>query len=187
MVRDQIEARGIRNPAVLSAMRAIPRHLFVPDADRDRAYSDRPLPIGNRQTISQPYIVALMTELLDPKASDRVLEIGTGSGYQAAVLSRCVKEVYSIELEPELARDAASLLRKLGFGNVVSKQGDGYAGWPDRAPFDKVIVTAAPPSRSVRSRTSRATAPSRVGSNFTVTACSGRTVVAMPASVPRSR
>lgn len=145
MVRDQIESRGVRNSVVLSAMRTVPRHLFVPAQARAFAYSDRPLPIGNGQTISQPYIVALMTELLEPKKTDRVLEIGTGSGYQAAVLSLCVKEVYSIELEPELAREAIERLRQLGHRNVVARQGDGYAGWPDRAPFDKVILTAAPP------------------------------------------
>ena len=145
MVWDQIESRGIRNSVVLSAMRTVPRHLFVPAPARAFAYSDRPLPIGNGQTISQPYIVALMTELLEPKKTDRVLEIGTGSGYQAAVLSLCVKEVYSVELEPDLARETIARLRQLGYANVVARQGDGYAGWPDRAPFDKVILTAAPP------------------------------------------
>jgi protein-L-isoaspartate(D-aspartate) O-methyltransferase len=144
MVRDQIESRGVRNTEVLSAMRTVPRHLFIPAPQRPFAYSDRPLPIGKGQTISQPYIVALMTELLQPKKTDRVLEIGTGSGYQAAVLSLCVREVYSIELEPELAKEAAGRLRELGYANVKSKQGDGYAGWPERAPFDKIVLTAAP-------------------------------------------
>lgn len=145
MVRDQIEWRGVRDSGVLSAMRAVPRHLFVSPDLLPLAYSDRPLPIGNGQTISQPYIVAFMTELLRPERADRVLEIGTGSGYQAAVLSKLVKQVYSIELDAGLARDAAARLRELGYSNVITKQGDGYAGWPDQAPFDKVILTAAPP------------------------------------------
>jgi protein-L-isoaspartate(D-aspartate) O-methyltransferase len=145
MVRTQIEARGIKNSAVLSAMRSVPRHELVPDSIRYMAYSDRPLPIGNGQTISQPYIVAIMTELLEPSKSDRVLEIGTGSGYQAAVLSKLVKEVYTIELEPVLAEQSTAKLRDLGYSNVVTRQGDGYKGWPEKAPFDKVILTAAPP------------------------------------------
>ena len=145
MVRDQIEARGVRNSAVLAAIRAVPRHLFVPLDVREFAYSDRPLPIGYGQTISQPYIVGLMTELLAPGKNQRVLEIGTGSGYQAAVLATLVKDVYSIELEPALARQGAEVLAKLGYRNVVVKQGDGYLGWPDKAPFDGVILTAAPP------------------------------------------
>lgn len=145
MVRDQIEARGVRDAAVLAAMRDVPRHLFVPLAVREFAYSDHPLPIGQGQTISQPYIVALMTELLQPAGDQRVLEIGTGSGYQAAVLSKLVKQVYSIELEPELAAKSAGLLRRLGYPNVMVRQGDGYAGWPEKGPFDRVIVTAAPP------------------------------------------
>lgn len=145
MVRDQIEARGVKTSAVLNAMRAVPRHELLPEPVRNMAYSDRPLPIGHGQTISQPYIVALMTELLDPSKSDRVLEIGTGSGYQAAVLSGLVKEVYTIELEPVLAEQSKAKLRELGYSNVIVRQGDGYKGWPEQAPFDKVILTAAPP------------------------------------------
>jgi protein-L-isoaspartate(D-aspartate) O-methyltransferase len=145
MVTGQIEARGIRNRDVLSAMRTIPRHLFVPAGMREFAYADRPLPIGYRQTISQPYIVGLMTELLEPARGHRVLEIGTGSGYQAAVLSRLVDEVDSIELVPELAGEAARRVRDLGYSNVVVRQGDGYRGWPEKAPFDRIILTAAPP------------------------------------------
>jgi len=136
---------GIRNARVLAAMRSVPRHLFVPDAYRELSYADHPLPIGLGQTISQPYIVASMTELLDAGPRDRVLEIGTGSGYQAAVLSGLVAEIYTIELEPELARTAAERLRRLGYRNIIAKQGDGYLGWPDKAPFDRIIVTAAPP------------------------------------------
>ena len=145
MVRDQIEARGVKNPEVLAAMRAIPRELFVPESVRSQAYEDHPLPIGFGQTISQPFIVGLMTELLDAKKNHRVLEIGTGSGYQAAVLSRLVGELYSIEIVPELARSAAKTLSSLGFGNVTVREGDGYRGWPEKAPFDRIILTAAPP------------------------------------------
>jgi protein-L-isoaspartate(D-aspartate) O-methyltransferase len=145
MVRDQIQQRGIRNQAVLEAMRATPRHLFVPDAQRDSAYQDHPLPIGYSQTISQPYIVAFMTELLDVAKSHRVLEIGTGSGYQAAVLSPLAGQVYTIEIVPELAKRSASLLEKLGYANVTVRLGDGYKGWPEKAPFDRIILTAAPP------------------------------------------
>jgi protein-L-isoaspartate(D-aspartate) O-methyltransferase len=145
MVREQIEQRGVRNPNVLRAMLAIPRHLFVPEALRSRAYEDYPLPIGHGQTISQPYIVALMTELLDPRKDQRVLEIGTGSGYQAAVLSLLAGQVFSIEIVPELARSSAELLRKLGYRNIFVRAGDGYRGWPEQAPFDRIILTAAPP------------------------------------------
>ena len=145
MVADQIEARGVRDGGVLRAMRAVPRHLFVPPAVAKLAYEDHPLPIGHEQTISQPYIVALMTELLDVKWDSIVLEIGTGSGYQAAVLSLLAREVYTIELIPELAHSAAQRLRELGYSNVVVKTGDGYAGWPEKAPFDRIILTAAPP------------------------------------------
>jgi len=145
MVTEQLQARGISDQRVLAAMNKVPREEFVPPDSRAASYADGPLPIGQGQTISQPYIVALMTELLQPRKADRVLEIGTGSGYQAAVLSLCVKDVYSIELEPELAKEAAGRLRELGYANVNSKQGDGYAGWPERAPFDKIILTAAPP------------------------------------------
>ena len=144
MVRDQIEARGVKNPEVLAAMRAVPRELFVPESVRPHAYEDHPLPIGFGQTISQPFIVGLMTELLEPKKSHRVLEIGTGSGYQAAVLSGLVGELYSIEIVPELALSAAETLNSLGFRNVTVREGDGYRGWPEKAPFDRIILTAAP-------------------------------------------
>jgi protein-L-isoaspartate(D-aspartate) O-methyltransferase len=145
MVAEQIEARGVRSASVLSAMRSVPRHLFVPEPLRSFAYWDRPLPIGNGQTISQPYIVALMTELLEVRREHKVLEIGTGSGYQAAVLSMLVNRVFSIELEAELAREARARLQALGYGNVTVRTGDGYAGWPEEAPFDRIILTAAPP------------------------------------------
>jgi protein-L-isoaspartate(D-aspartate) O-methyltransferase len=144
MVRTQIEARGIANPRVLAALRAVPRHLLVPANVREFAYEDRPLPIGERQTISQPYIVAAMTELLDPQPDDVVLEIGTGSGYQAAVLSHLVRRVYTIEIVPELAERARRDLAALGYDNVEVITGDGYQGLPEHAPFDGVIVTAAP-------------------------------------------
>jgi protein-L-isoaspartate(D-aspartate) O-methyltransferase len=142
MVEDQIEGRGITDPRVLEAMRQVPRHEFVPAAYRSSAYSDRPLPIGLDQTISQPYIVALMTELVEPEPGDRLLEIGTGSGYQAAVAAELVSEVYSIEIIPELARSAAELLERLGVSNVVVRAGDGYVGWPEHGPFDGILVTA---------------------------------------------
>jgi protein-L-isoaspartate(D-aspartate) O-methyltransferase len=145
MVREQIEARGIRRPEVLRAMRATPRHLFVPEALRAGAYEDRPLPIGHAATISQPYIVALMTELLQPVKTNRVLEIGTGSGYQAAILAQLVDRVYTIELVPELADAARANLQRLGYSNVTVRAGDGYKGWLEEAPFDRVIITAAPP------------------------------------------
>jgi protein-L-isoaspartate(D-aspartate) O-methyltransferase len=144
MVRDQIEARGVRAAKVLRAMRIIPRHLFIPPDVRDMAYDDRPVPIGHRATISQPYIVAWMTELLEPEDHHRVLEIGTGSGYQAAVLSGLVKHVYTIEIVPELAESARALLEKLGYRNVTVREGDGYRGWPEQPPFERVILTAAP-------------------------------------------
>jgi protein-L-isoaspartate(D-aspartate) O-methyltransferase len=143
MVREQIERRGVRRAEVLEAMRTVPRRLFVPEEARSRAYDDSALPIGYGQTISQPYIVALMTELLDPRPDLRVLEIGTGSGYQAAVLSGLVRQVYTMEIVPELARSAAAKLA--GYRNVKVRQGDGYRGWPDEAPFDRIILTAAPP------------------------------------------
>ena len=145
MVREQIEARGVTNRRVLTAMRKVPRHLFIPESHRDLAYEDSPVPIGSGQTISQPYIVAYMTEALRIKPTDRVLEIGTGSGYQAAVLAELASEVYTVEIQPELARRAASLLRTLGYTNVRVKIGDGYLGWPEEAPFDAIILTAAPP------------------------------------------
>jgi protein-L-isoaspartate(D-aspartate) O-methyltransferase len=144
MVETQIVPRGVRDPRVLAAMREVPRHLFVPPSQRARAYDDGPLPIGGNQTISQPYIVALMTELADIAPREKVLEIGTGSGYQSAVLSKLAGEVYSIEIVPELARQSAERLKKLGYGNVTVREGDGYRGWPEHAPFDAIIVTAAP-------------------------------------------
>jgi protein-L-isoaspartate(D-aspartate) O-methyltransferase len=147
MVEDQLRRRGIRSPAVLDAMGKVPRHRFVPRYLRGLAYTDGPLPIGQGQTISQPYIVALMTELIEPKKAMRVLEIGTGSGYQAAVLAECVSEVDTIEVVPELGRGAASLLREQGYRNVQVRIGDGYEGWPGRAPYDAIVLTAAPPER----------------------------------------
>ena len=144
MVESQIKDRGVTHPGVLDAMRRVPRHEFVPDALDERAYDDTPLPIGEGQTISQPYIVAYMTEALEPKATDRVLEIGTGSGYQAAILAELVKEVYTIELVPALADRARAVLTALGYKNIRARTGDGYRGWPEAAPFDKIIVTAAP-------------------------------------------
>ena len=145
MVREQIESRGIKDKAVLAAFRKVPRHRFVPAALRFRAYSDGPLPIGNRQTISQPEIVAMMTELIKPDKTMRVLEIGTGSGYQAAILAECVKQVDSIEVVEELGKSAETVLRELGYRNVKTRIGDGYEGWADRAPYDAIILTAAPP------------------------------------------
>lgn len=142
MVEDQIRPRGVRHEGVLRAMLEVPRHEFVPEAIRSRAYDDSPLPIGLDQTISQPLIVAMMTELVEPKANHRVLEVGTGSGYQAAVIARLVSEVYTIEIIPELARSAAERLRRLGVNNVQVREGDGYLGWPEKAPFDGILVTA---------------------------------------------
>ena len=146
MVEMQLKAqdRGIRHAGVLQAMRDVPRHEFVPVKFRPEAYNDRPLPIGHDQTISQPFIVAFMTEALDPKPTDRVLEIGTGSGYQAAVLARLVKEVYTIEIVEPLGKRAEADLKRLGYNNVQVRIGDGYAGWPEQAPFDTIIVTCAP-------------------------------------------
>ena len=144
MVTEQIEARGVRNPDVLHAMRTVPRHLFVPQALQQMAYADQPLPIGSGQTISQPYIVAVMTELLQTSKSQKVLEIGTGSGYQAAVLSPLAASVFSIEIVPELAKSSSALLKELGCANVTVRLGDGYKGWPEEAPFDRIILTAAP-------------------------------------------
>lgn len=144
MVDSQIEARGVRDPRVLAAMRTVPRHLFVPEALRGEAYEDHPLPIGGGQTISQPYIVALMSELLDLDGSERVLEIGTGSGYQAAVLGELAKDVFSMEIVPVLAERSEKQLKDMGYKNIRVICGDGYAGWPEEAPFDAVIVTAAP-------------------------------------------
>lgn len=144
MVREQIAGRDVRDPKVLAALTKVPRHLFVQADEQPLAYRDTPLPIGHGQTISQPYIVALMTELVRPGASDRVLEIGTGSGYQAAVLAEIVKHVYTIELEADLAQSAERLLSSLKYRNVTVRAGDGYAGWPEQAPFDIIVVTAAP-------------------------------------------
>ena len=144
MVKDQIERRGVSDPGVLRAMKTVPRHLFVPEAYRGGAYEDGPLPIGEGQTISQPYIVAFMTEAIHPQPDDRVLEIGTGSGYQTAVLSQLVRHVYSIEVRPRLAEAARTRLAESRCTNVTIRQGDGSAGWPEEAPFDAIIVTAAP-------------------------------------------
>jgi protein-L-isoaspartate(D-aspartate) O-methyltransferase len=144
MVREQIEMRGIRNPELLRVLRATPRHLFVPITNRAMAYADSPVPIGYGATISQPYVVAWMTELLDPRKTDRVLEIGTGSGYQAAVLAQLAKSVYTVEIVPELAKSAREVLSELAYSNVTVRQGDGNGGWPEEAPFDRIIVTAAP-------------------------------------------
>ena len=146
MVEEQLKAPGrdITNQKVLQAMLTVPRHEFVPERARKMAYSDQPLPIGHGQTISQPYIVAFMTERLQPRPTDRVLEIGTGSGYQAAVLSALVSEVYTIEIVEPLARRAEADLQRLGYQNVKVKAGDGYKGWPEAAPFDAIIVTCAP-------------------------------------------
>ncbi len=144
MVRDQIAARGVRDPRVLAALRKLPRHLFVPPNLQSAAYEDTPLPIGYGQTISQPYIVAFMTEALELKPQDKVLEIGTGSGYQAAVLAELAREVYTIEIVEPLAKSARERLEGLGYSNVHVRAGDGYRGWPEAAPFDAIIVTAAP-------------------------------------------
>ena len=144
MVERQIRQRGVVDARVLDAMRTVPRERFVPANASSSAYDDTPLAIGLGQTISQPYIVAYMTEALEVSAAHRVLEIGTGSGYQAAVLSTLAREVYTIEIVPELARRAATLLRELGYANVHVREGDGFAGWPERAPFDRIMVTAAP-------------------------------------------
>lgn len=146
MVAEVIEAEGITTPSVLNAMRSVPRHEFVVGTHRSRAYEDVALPIGSKQTISPPYVVAYMTDTITPQPEDRVLEIGTGSGYQAAVLGRIVKEVYSIEIVGALAKSAKKRLEKLGYNNVHSKHGDGYLGWPEYAPFDKIIVTCSPES-----------------------------------------
>jgi protein-L-isoaspartate(D-aspartate) O-methyltransferase len=145
MVARQLVRRDIKDEAVLAAMRAVPRHEFVPESWREFAYDDGPLPIGHRQTISQPYIVAVMTELAQLPKDGRVLEIGTGSGYGAAVLSRVTAKVYSIEILEPLARRAAADLKRLGYDNVEVRFGDGYKGWPEHAPFDAIVVTAAPP------------------------------------------
>ena len=144
MVREQIEGRGVRNPRVLEAMRQVPRHRFVKPSLANRAYQDTPLPTAAGQTISQPYIVAFMTAQLRPEKQHVALEVGTGSGYQTAVLSLLVSKVYTVEIVHELARSAAQRLRKLGYDNVEVRQGDGNNGWPEHAPYDLIIVTAAP-------------------------------------------
>jgi protein-L-isoaspartate(D-aspartate) O-methyltransferase len=148
MVADQIERRGIANSRVLEAMRSVPRHLFVPAAEIARAYDDQPLPIGHGQTISQPYMVALMSEIASPTASERVLEIGTGSGYQTALLATLAGEVWSIETVADLHRRAANTLRGVGLGNIHLILGDGSMGWSTAAPFDIIMVTAAMPGLS---------------------------------------
>jgi len=145
MVERQIAARGVKDSLVLDAMNRVPRHQFIPEGLRNEAYRDEPLPIGEAQTISQPYIVAFMTEQLTVKPGDRVLEIGTGSGYQAAILAQIVDSVFTIEIIPELASRAEQTLKELNYNNIVVLQGDGYHGWTDKAPFDAIIVTAAPP------------------------------------------
>ena len=145
MVETQIRARGIKDEGILNVMRKVDRHRFVPEEMRHQAYSDRPLPIGEGQTISQPYIVALMTQLLELKGGERVLEVGTGSGYQAAILAELANYVYTIEIIESLGLSAETLLRELGYRNIDVKIGDGYIGWDEFAPFDAIIVTAAPP------------------------------------------
>ncbi len=144
MVETQLKSRDIQNELVLEAMRKVPRHLFMPAPVRQYAYIDSPVPIGEEQTISQPYIVGLMTQTVDPKPGNRALEVGTGSGYQAAVLGELVQEVYTIEIIPVLAERAGKTLSELGYDNVEVRQGDGYQGWPEQAPFDIILITAAP-------------------------------------------
>jgi protein-L-isoaspartate(D-aspartate) O-methyltransferase len=144
MVKSQIEARGIKNKDVLEAIKKVPRHEFVPENLKEFAYTDEPLSIGSGQTISQPYIVAYMTEILDLKKSDRILEIGTGSGYQAAILAELCDSVYTIEILPELSARAQEILQKLNYGNIYFKIGNGFYGWKEKSPFDAIIVTAAP-------------------------------------------
>ncbi|MFC1814547.1 protein-L-isoaspartate(D-aspartate) O-methyltransferase [Thermodesulfobacteriota bacterium] len=143
MVAKQIRRRGITDPKILAAMSEVPRHLFVPKSLRGRAYLDRPLPIGEGQTISQPYIVALMTESLKLTGNERILEIGTGSGYQAAILARIVKEVYTIEIKKKIYKRATEVLQMLQFTNIKTRQGDGYFGWDQATPFDSIMITAA--------------------------------------------
>lgn len=145
MIDRQIRSRGISDERILAAFRSVPRHAFVDPAMQGSAYGDHALPIGQGQTISQPYMVAIMTQALDPAGEDRVLEIGTGSGYQAAILSVLAREVFTIEIIPELGEPARSRLAALGYRNVEVRIGDGYKGWPERAPFDRILLTAAPP------------------------------------------
>lgn len=144
MVERHLVERGVKDPAVLSAFRTVPRHRFLPPESRRLAYDDESIPIGEGQTITAPYDVAFMTEALQPKPTDRVYEVGTGSGYQAAILSRCVKEVYSVEIHKPLSERATAVLKEMGYDNVKTRHGDGYAGWPEAAPFDAIIVTCAP-------------------------------------------
>jgi len=144
MVEDQIQKRGVRDRSVLSAMTRVEREKFVPEQFRDMAYSDGPLPIGYKQTISQPYIVAYMTEKLQVDSNHKVLEIGTGSGYQAAILGELSDKVFTIEIIPELGKSSIDILQKLNYNNIFVRIGDGYKGWPEEAPFDRIIVTAAP-------------------------------------------
>lgn len=144
MVRSQIEARGVTDRQVLEAMRQVPRHLFLPENLRRFAHDDSPISIGHGQTISQPFIVAFMTELLHLKPDYKILDVGTGSGYQAAILAHLVKTVYTIEIIPELKEESDSIMNKLGYTNIISRVGDGYYGWPEAAPFDGIIVAAAP-------------------------------------------
>jgi len=143
MIERDLRSRGIKSARVLEAMRLVPRHRFVPEEQRGAAYQDRPLPIGDGQTISQPYVVALMSELLDLKGGEKVLEIGAGSGYQAAVLSRLAEEIYTIEIIPSLAVRAQETLTRLGYGNISVKTGDGFFGWEEKSPFDAILITAA--------------------------------------------
>ena len=145
MVKSQLAHRGIKDKRVLEAMRQVPRHLFIPEAMRSLAYCDSPLPIGHGQTISQPYIVALMTETLELEGKERVLEVGTGSGYQAAILSRLARQVYSVERHAALAQQAEKLLAQLGYDNIVVRVGNGTLGWPEHSPYEAIIVTAAAP------------------------------------------
>lgn len=144
MVKRHLMERGIKNPRVLEAFRTVPRHLFLPPKTQRLAYDDESIPIGEGQTITPPYDVAFMTEVLDPKPDERVFEVGTGSGYQSAILSQLVKDVYSVEIHAPLAKRAAAVHKELGYTNIHTKVGDGYEGWPDAAPFDAVIVTCAP-------------------------------------------
>ncbi len=144
MVRDQVEARGVKDGRILDAMRKVPRHLFVPWNMRSYAYHDEPLPIGEGQTISQPYIVAYMSEVLHLKGNERILEVGTGSGYQAAILAEIAKEVFTVEIVRSLSLKAEKVLKKLGYKNIYFRIGDGTLGWNKHAPYDAIIVTAAP-------------------------------------------
>jgi protein-L-isoaspartate(D-aspartate) O-methyltransferase len=145
MVKSQLAGRGIKDQRVLEAMRRVPRHLFIPEGMRNLAYCDGPLPIGHGQTISQPYIVALMTEILELEGKEKVLEVGTGSGYQAAILSRLASQVYSVERHAALAQQAEKLLSQLGYANIVVRVGNGTLGWPEHSPYEAIIVTAAAP------------------------------------------